>query len=95
MILPACLVDEVIQILHLLPSGVGDYNVRRGCIDADRLLLLVVRDLLQDQAVQPIDGVGGIYLDRATMIAGRGAGTVKPSGGGGRRLCGQEETEGR
>ena len=73
-------------------SGVGDGVGQQGCVDADRLLLLVARDVLRDQSARSVDGAGETYLDRATMAAGRGAGTSEPSGGGGERLRGREET---
>ena len=42
-----------------------------------------------------MDGMGKTDMDRATMTAGRGAGTAKPSSDGGERLRGQEETDWR
>ena len=40
-------------------------------------------------------GTGEMDLDRAMTTAGRGAGTAKPSGGGGERLRGREEADRR
>ena len=40
-------------------------------------------------------GMGKMDLDRALTAAGRGAGTVKPSGGSGEQLHGREEADQR
>ena len=69
-------------------SGVGDGVGQGRCVNDDSFLLLAERDSLQDSSPQPIDGVGDIDLDRATMTIDWGSGTAKLSGGGGEWLCG-------
>ena len=69
-------------------SGVGDRVGQGSCVDDDSFLLLAERDSLQDPSAQPIDGVGDIDQDRATMTTNWRSGTAKPSGGGGEWLCG-------
>ena len=78
--------DGLVRFGWGLSSGAGDG------VNAARFLLLTAKDALRDRSARPVGGEGDSDLYRATMTAGRGAVTAKPSGGGGERLRGREET---